>query len=168
MMDVISPDVPPALAQSMGQVETAFRRLTGLVQSLPPEALDYRGPDGAQNSAATLVTHLARTDLEYLYQIMGAAIPPDLLQAYGPYEDEAGRLPHISGQSVAQLLAHYSNVITMIRTYIQGLADADAARAVAVPWWPQPATVRYVLWHMALHSIHHQSQILRLKAQFSA
>lgn len=167
MWDTASPDVAPALAIPMGQIENAFRRLTGLVQDMPQEALDYRGPDGNLNSTAMLIRHLARVDLEYLHAIMGRPIPPEAEAAYGPYHDATGQIPLVAGRPAAELLGQYQQVIDWVREYLRTQPDSEATREVAIPWWSQPATVRYVLWHMAAHSMFHQGHISRLKAWYS-
>jgi uncharacterized damage-inducible protein DinB len=148
----------------MGQLENAFRRLTNLVTGMDQAAVDYRGSGGDVNSAAMLIAHLAAVDLEYLYLIIGTKAPQELLDYVGPYEDEQGRIPPFAGRSASEMLAHYGRIIDLVREYVQTLTDADAVREVRVPWWPQPATVRYVLWHMAGHSMFHQGQIARLQA----
>lgn len=165
MLDISSPGLPPALAIPFGLIENAYRRLTTQTQSMTQEELEFAGPPGNVNTTATLIGHLAQVDLEYLHAIKGEPVPPDLAAQYGPYQDEQGRLPKVTGKSAADLLAHYGQVIELIHTYLTTQTDADAARPVTIPWWPQPATVRYVLWHMASHSIFHQGQISRLRAR---
>lgn len=146
-----------------GLIENAFHRLTNLVKDMAPDALAYKGPAGV-NSTAMLLRHLAYTDLAYLHEIMGKPIPQDLDHALGPYITEKGTLPEVTGLTAAELLEQYQQVIDMTREYLQTLLEEDATRAVSIPWWSQPATVRYVLWHMASHSMIHQGQIARLKA----
>ena len=57
-------------------------------------------------------------------------------------------------------------MLDMAREYVAGLKDEDSERPVNVPWWPEPATVRYVLWHMAHHSGWHLGQIARRRAAY--
>jgi uncharacterized damage-inducible protein DinB len=113
---------------------------------------------------AMLLAHLALTDLYYLHCIMGVPVPPDLEAEYGPAEAETGTLPVVTGQTAVDLLMKYQRVIDMARNYLLTQTDADAVRAVTVSWWPEPATGRYVLWHMAGHSMFHQGCIARLRA----
>ncbi|MGE5673582.1 MAG: DinB family protein [Mycobacterium leprae] len=163
MWDIASPDLPAALAVPFGLVENAFRRLSRHVQGMSQSELEFTG-EGV-NSTAMLLAHLAFVDMEYLHCIKGVSVPADLEAEYGPVETESGTLPVVTGLSAAQLLERYRRVIDMIRAYLQSQTDADAVRPVQIPWWPEPATVRYVLWHMAAHSMHHQGQIVRLKAE---
>lgn len=166
MLDVYSSEVAPALALPLGEIEVAFRRLTNLVKDLPQAALDYRGPDGTLNSVAMLIAHLTVVDVGYLHAIMGTPVPPELAEAVGPYHDEQGRIPLVEGRPAAELLAQYGRVIDLVRAYLKTKGDDEAARPVTIGWWPQPATVRYVLWHMASHSMFHQGQIARLLAWY--
>jgi hypothetical protein len=86
------------------------------------------------------------------------------VEQYGAYLDENGHIPVVAGRSAAELLDNYRRVIDMLRDYLKTKDVDEATRTVLIPWWPQPATVRFVLWWMAAHSVHHQSHILRLKA----
>ncbi len=168
MFDMTTVDLTPALAVAMGQIQNAFNRLTRLVKEMDQPALDYRGPEVTANSTAMLIRHLAVVDLEYLHQIMGRPQPQELTERYGPGEDENGQIPVISGRPATELLAEYEQVIEMVHEYLRGKDDAEATREVQIPWWPQPATVRYVLWHMAYHSAFHQGQISRLKGSYAS
>lgn len=167
MLDILSPDLAPALSAPMGQIENAFRRLSRLVQDMPQQALDYRGPSGNLNSTAMLITHLAQADLMYLHMIIGKLKSAELEALYGPFEDENGHIPLVTGRSATELLDHYRRVIEMVRDYLMTQSDEEASRPVTIAWWPQPATVRYVLWHISGHSMFHQGQISRLKAWYS-
>lgn len=167
MFDILSPNLPPSLAVPFGLVENGFRRLTKLVESMSQAELEYTGPAGNRNSTAMLLQHLALVDLEYLHRIMGVALPADLMAEFGPYETDEGYLPVVTGRSAADLLAQYQRVIEMVRTHLSTLAEGDAERPVIIPWWPQEATLRYVLWHMAGHSMFHQGQIARLRAYYT-
>lgn len=166
MIDIFSPDVPPALAQAFGQLENAYARLSRQVGGLSQEALEYTGPAGNVNSTAMLLGHLAYANLVYLYIVKGEPIPADLEAEMGPFELEDGTLPRVAGKSAAELAERYGRVLSMAREYLQTQSDAAAARAVKVPWWPEPATVRYVLWHMAQHTSFHLGQIARLQAWY--
>lgn len=165
MRDLTSPGLAPALAVPFGLMEDAFRRLTHLVKEMGPEELAYTAP-GDRNSTATLLAHLAVVDLGYLYCIKGSPIPPKLEAEYGPYETEEGLLPEVTGRSAAELLERYGRVIDMVREYLKTKTDAEAEREVQIAWWPQSASVRYVLWHMAGHCMLHQGQIARLRSAY--
>lgn len=163
MYDIAVPELPLALSVPYGLMEDAFRRLQNLVAGISPEELEFTGPAGNINSTATLIAHLARTDLDYLFCIKGAPVPPELELAYGPDRAEDETLPAVRGKTAAELLAGYRRVLDMVRDYLKSQPDEAAVRPVTVPWWPKPATVRFVLWHMAGHSMFHQGQIRRLR-----
>lgn len=168
MFDIASPGLDPALAVPFGLMENAFRRLTHLVKGTSVDELEYTGPPGNHNSIATLIAHIARTDLEYLHCIMGVPVAPELEAEFGPDRTEDDHLPPVAGQTAAELLGRCRRVLEMTRAYLQTQTEADAIRPVTVPWWPEPATLRYVLWHMAGHSMFHQGQIRRLREWYKA
>lgn len=163
MLDLTSPGLPPALGQAFSQLDSVFRRLTQGVQEMSQAELEYVGPAGNMNSTATLLAHLAYIDLGYLYCIKGESVPADLNADYGPDQSEDGTLLPVTGKSVRELLDRYQQVLHMTREHLQTLSDADVTREVTIEWWSQPATVRFVLWHMAGHSMWHQGQIARLR-----
>lgn len=166
MLDIQSSAVPLAFAETFAQLENAFRRVSHQVSGMTDHELHYRGPDGRINSTAALVAHMAYTDLEYLHRIKDEPISPHLESQFGPPPAEHGPLPTMTGYTAAQVLERYQRVLGMVRDYLQTQTDGDARRPVSVPWWPEPATVRYVLWHMAGHSMFHLGQIARLRAWY--
>lgn len=167
VFDIYSPNLPPSLAVPFGLMENAYRRLTRLVEGMSQAELEYTGPAGNRNSTAMLLQHMALVDLEYLHRVMGQELPPALAAEFGPYETEEGYLPVVTGKAAVELLAQYQRVLELVRTHLSTLAEADAERPVTIPWWPQPATIRYILWHMASHSMFHQGQITRLRAHYA-
>ncbi len=166
MRDICSCGVPQSLAVPFGMVENAFRRLERRLTGMTEDEFHFRGP-GNPNSTAMLLQHLVLVDTTYLHLMMGDTDRLQEIQAhYGPFQDENGRIPEAKGAKLQALLEEYRSVIEMARSYVAGLAEEDVERAVVVPWWPEPATVRYMLWHMASHSIHHQGQIARLRSVY--
>lgn len=163
MLDLTSPNLPPALGEPFSLMEDAYRRLTRIVQGMSQEELEYTGPAGNVNSTAMLIAHLSYADLMYLHLIKGEPVPPELEAEFGPFETEEGLLPPVSGKTAAELLSRGQRMLEMVREYLQTLPAEAAMREVHVPWWPQPATLRYILWHVAGHSRFHQGQIARLQ-----
>ncbi|HWI65776.1 MAG TPA: DinB family protein, partial [Symbiobacteriaceae bacterium] len=147
------------------QLEAAYARMAHLTRDMSQDEVDYTGPEGAPNSTAMLIAHIARTDLEYLHLIMGREVPPELLEEYGrPNEDFT--IPKVTGRTAADLVAAYGRVLELAREYLKTQTDADAVRPVRIPWWPEEASVRFVLWHMAGHCMLHLGQIYRLRAWY--
>jgi uncharacterized damage-inducible protein DinB len=163
MKDLTSPGLPPALDLAFSQFADTFDKLSRRVRDMSQEELEYVGPAGNINSTATLLGHLAVVNLHYLYRIKGERVPAALDEAYGPYQTEDGKLPRVTGKSVGELLHRHQQVLGMTREYLQTLSDADATRPVTIEWWPELASVRFVLWHMSSHSMLHQGHIGRLR-----
>ncbi|HWI63956.1 MAG TPA: hypothetical protein VNT75_19140, partial [Symbiobacteriaceae bacterium] len=63
MRDLVSPGLPPALAAAFAQLEAAYARMAHLTRDMSQDEVDYTGPEGAPNSTAMLIAHIARTDL---------------------------------------------------------------------------------------------------------
>lgn len=166
MRDVYSPGVPQALAVPFGMVENAFHRLERRLEGMTEEEFHFRGP-GDGNSTAMLLRHLILVDTTYLHLIMGQGDKlPENQAERDPFQDANGRIPEAPGATLTGLLGEYRALMDHARAYVSGLKEEDAERQVVVPWWPEPATLRYVLWHMASHSSHHQGQIARLRSVY--
>ncbi|HLO01618.1 MAG TPA: DinB family protein [Symbiobacteriaceae bacterium] len=163
MFDIAAAGLPLALAIPLGQIENAHLRLARRVQEMSQAEVDFTGPAGNVNSTGMLLAHIALTDWVYLQCIKGETVSEEPHPVLGPHEDAQGNLPAVSGVPVADLLARLAGVREEIRAYLQTCTEAEAQRAVKVPWWPEEATVRYVLWHMAGHCMNHIGQIDRLK-----
>jgi uncharacterized damage-inducible protein DinB len=166
MFDIAAAGLPLALAIPLGQIENAHLRLTRRVQEMSQAEVDFTGPTGNVNSTAMLLAHIALIDWVYLQIIKGEQVTDEPHPYLGAHEDEKGNLAPVSGVPATELLARHTWVIDEIRAYLQTCTEADATRAVKVPWWPEEATVRYVLWHMAGHCMNHIGQIDRLKGFF--
>lgn len=166
MFDIAASGVPSSLAVPFGLVENAHRRLARRIGEMSQAELEYLGTGGNRNSTATLAAHIALTDFCYLLCIKGEEVVDEPHPILGAYEDEQGNLPAVTGVSAADLIARHAMVIGQIREYLQSCNEAEAERAVKVAWWPEEATVRYVLWHMASHTVHHIGQIVRLQEQY--
>jgi uncharacterized damage-inducible protein DinB len=166
MIDIAASGLSPALAVPFGLIENAHNRLTRRVHvhEMSQAELDFIGP-GNRNSTGTLLAHIALTDYIYLLCIKGEPQPTEPHPILGSFDDQEYLAP-VSGIPAADLLARHAMVVGMIREYLQSCTDAEAERAVKVWWWPEEATVRYVLWHMAGHCMQHIGQIERLKSQY--
>lgn len=163
LRDLTAPDISePGVAIMQGMIDDAFHRLQRLVGDMHPKELEYQGPNGRLNSTATLVMHLAVTDLSWVGSIGGVPIPPEVRARYGPLEGVHGRLPEIQGYTAHQLLDLYGEVQARMRGMLRTLSDANLTRVIQLPGRPD-TTVRWGLWHIAEHSMLHQGHIRWLK-----
>jgi hypothetical protein len=89
VLDIVSQDLAPALAQAMGQIENAFRRLTNFVRAMDQEALDYLHGVTGQPKSAELEAHYGR-----VIDILAPGRP--LHAAPGPDRPAEGLLPGAS------------------------------------------------------------------------
>lgn len=156
------PGLNPMVGLLHGEIQDAYRRLKRLVGDMSPAELEHKGPGADLNSTAQLLRHLAYIDLGYVFMTWGEEVPADLEAAYGPYEDEAGKMPAVSGVPLDELLGRYDRVQGMVLEACRGWRDADLEHQVRF-WDGRPVTRRWILWHMAEHSFWHQGQIRWLK-----
>lgn len=158
----LDPILPPLVALLWGQIEDARRQLQELVAGMDQPALEYRGPTGDDNSTASLLAHLALSDLSFARHCFGTEIPVDVRARFGPNRDEAGRLPVVTGVPAAELLDRVDTAHGYLRRGMAGLQDTDLDRVLPL-FRGNDGTLRWVLWHVADHHMLHQGQIRTLK-----
>ncbi|MBN1639994.1 MAG: DUF664 domain-containing protein [Anaerolineae bacterium] len=139
-------------------------RLYDLITDLPQEGLDDV-PQGASNSIAMLVTHMAWAEAGWVARITGCAIPDALAARLAPGgQDASGELPP-STASAGELIALCRDVRAQVTMpALAGIADVD----VQVGGAQRPMTVRGVLMHLVWHWTYHSGQVGLLRRQWGA
>ncbi len=154
---------PPLMQLLFAQMNIAFKSLVELTKDMTVPELDYRGPTGDRNNTAMLINHLALTDAWWLYAFQREAIPTELIELFGPWMDQNGRIPVVRGERVNEILEAYSRVHGMVQAYSRTLRDEDLLNSVPTGGGSE-VTIRWALWHMTEHSVWHQGQITWLKS----
>lgn len=152
----------PQLSLLFGQIEMAQQFLTWLIRRCPPSELEYRGPAGDRNSIATMVLHIAGTNLQWVYKLFLNQPIPDHLKERFLFHDGESVMPEVTGLTADELLARHQESVEHVRQYLLTLTDADLDRRVSMG--PNAdATFRWGLWHLAEHSMLHQGHMRWLR-----
>lgn len=154
----------PQLALLFGQIENAQRFLGWLTGRCSQAELEYKGPLGDRNSIATLILHLAGTNLNWVYKLMqGRPVPEELRERFIFHEGD-GPMPEVVGLSADELLSRHRESVEHDQGYLMTLTDTDLERTVSLGEDPEiEATFRWGLWHIAEHSMLHQGHIRWLR-----
>lgn len=156
------PQMSPTIGLLHATVKYNFRRLKRLVKDLTQEEIDYKGPNGKDNSIAQLLWHLAVVDLYWVFRLQSTSVPDELMEKYGPMYDDDGKLPNVARVSLKTLLDQYEVIQEMLREVCLKLTDEDLCREVPFENG-NLATVRWGTWHIADHSRHHYANIVHMK-----
>jgi len=160
-MDVsVSADLAPFAAQALGAVEFGKARLLAALEGQSPEQL-AAVPAGFSNSIASLVVHIAGTEVTMAHGILGRPLPDDLKAEY-LRDRPQNPIPQPAGETVATLTAKREKALGILRQALAGLTAEDVAREV--PLGPnRSATVRWMLTALPNHQMQHFGQIQMIK-----
>lgn len=154
----------PAVAPYLSMLEFGRGRLLNNIKAMSPEQLAQK-PEGFKNSIATLVVHLAATEVSFAHRIMGQPVPEELLAEFPPHKEAL--LPEITGETVDGLKAKLDKSWAILLGAVEGLKAADLNREIQMG--PErSATVAWLLnllpVHLMLHTGHIQMIGQHLKA----
>jgi hypothetical protein len=124
------PSMSPNIGLLHAMVVYNFQRLKRLVEGMTQDEIDYKGPHGELNSIAQLLRHLAVVDLHWVYRLQSASVPSELLEAFGPMNDEDGKIPLIKNVSLQTLLDEYMQIQEMFRGVCLKKTDDDLDEVV--------------------------------------
>lgn len=160
----VSEGMDPVVGLLHAMVKYNFERLQSAVVGITQEEIDYRGPNHDQNSIAQQIRHLAVVDLHWVYRLLGTDFPEEMKDHFGPMYDEDGKLPLVNNIPLATLLEEYDHIQQLFKEACLQLTDQDLFRTVRFGIENEKtATIRWGIWHIADHSRHHFSSIVRMK-----
>jgi uncharacterized damage-inducible protein DinB len=139
-------------------VKYNFERLLEIVSGLSQYKIDYRGFRRESNSIAQLIRHLTVVDLHWVYRLQSKNVPAELIEHFGPINDQNEKLPTVKDIPLQVLLDKYNNVQRILRDVCLTLTDEDLSKFV--PYQNENiATIRWGILHIADHSRYHQAHI---------
>ncbi len=151
------------VALACAALDSGQARLLGLVQDLSPEQLE-KVPAGLSNSLATLVVHVAATEVRMAHRLAGRPandIPGDVRAEY-LMDVPQNPLPQPRGETAATLRAKAEKARGMLRDALAGLGDADLEREI-VMGPERSGTVRWVLTILPSHQMQHFGQMQMIR-----
>ena len=112
--------------------------LKNVLKDLTPEQL-AKVPAGLTNSIATLVVHIAATELSIASQIKGEPLSDELRREY-LLDQPHSPLPAPAGETVESLYAKLDKAGAYLTQVLKSLTEADLKREVSFFRGPAPIT----------------------------
>ncbi len=147
-------EVRSGLLNTMGRIERA---------RFGQDFLDWRGPDGDDNSVGTLLYHIASVEAGWLYfDIQLGRLPDDFKELF-PVDDwdGHGRLTHVPGRTIGQHLELLAEVRSRFLQQISPMTLADWRTVRAPEGDPDSATPEWIVFHLVEHEAGHLYEIRR-------
>lgn len=141
------------------------RRITRrAVDGLDVATLDWRGPDGGENSIGSLLYHVAGVEMGWLfYDVLGRQLPDDV-QAELPFEawtDHA--LTHVGGLPLDEHLGRLQRTRAVFLEQVRGMDLGDLRRVTAPEGEEYEVTLEWVVYHLVEHEAGHAYQMRSLR-----
>jgi hypothetical protein len=141
------------------------RRITRrAVDGLDVATLDWRGPDGSENSIGSLLYHVAGVEMGWLFiDVLGRPLPDDV-KADLPFEgwtDDA--LTHVGGLPLDQHLGRLERTRATFLEHVRGMDVPDFRRVNAPEGEEYEVTLEWVVYHLVEHEAGHAYQMRSLK-----
>ncbi|MFZ5827597.1 MAG: DinB family protein [Bacillota bacterium] len=145
----------PAVASYLSALDLGRSRLVANIKNLTPEQLEKK-PEGFKNSVATLVVHIAATEVSFAHRFKGQTVPDELLAEFPPHR--GGPLPEITGLTAEDLLARLEKSRGILQEAVAGLTAADLTREIPLGA-ERAATVEWLLALLPVHLTGHVGHI---------
>jgi hypothetical protein len=146
------------------------RRITGrVVAGVDAVTLDWRGPDGTENSIGSLLYHVALVEMDWLFcDVLGEAFP-DEVAAELPFEMRSGGgLTHVGNVSLEDHLARLERMRGVFLARRQGMTLDDFRRVRAPDGEDYEVTAEWTVYHLVEHEAGHAYQMRSLKRRAGA
>lgn len=150
----------PVFAQILGELKFGHERLTAYMNGLTPEQLLAK-PQGFNNSIATLVVHIAGTEVGFAHMLQGQPFSEEL-KAEFLRDKPQNPLPEPEGETVESLTAKLEKSFGLAKACLQELTPDVLTREF--PLGPErTATGAWLLSLLPFHLATHLGQIQVMK-----
>jgi len=150
----------PVAAFVLSTLELGRGNLLRQIQELTPDQLAAK-PEGFKNSIATLLVHIAATEVNFCHRIIGKPVPEELKVEF-LLDQPHSPLPAPVGATVENLTARLEKSLNFLRETLQGLTEIDLTRVI--PFGPdRGGTVQWMLALLAGHQAQHVGHIQLLR-----
>ncbi len=154
---------PSDIGRWLWALEDARRITKRAVDGLDVAALDWRGPDGRENSIGSLLYHVAGVEMGWLFiDVLGRAFP---LEVEADLRFEAwtdGRLTHVGGVTLEQHLGRLDRTRGVFLDHLRRMDVAEFRRVRAPENEDYQVTPEWVVYHLVEHEVGHAYQMRSL------
>jgi uncharacterized damage-inducible protein DinB len=149
-------DCPPEIGYSLWTLEEARRRTLRYVEGISEQVLDHT-PPGHRHNVATLLYHLAGSEMDWLYGDMSRSPPKVAQRLPYPRKTEDGSYTLVSGESLEVHLQRLQVTRSVFIHEISSMTLADFR--TTRPSDDGQVTPEWVVQHLAQHEAEHRGQI---------
>ena len=163
----------PEIGRWLWALEEVRRRSTlWVVQDLDPRLVDWEGPDGQENAIGSLLYHIARVELGWLYtDLKGLTELPAAVRPEFPFprgEPDRRHLTRVLGIPLAAHIARLDRSRGVFLRELQGISSDEwrcLRRASDFETVKYEVTPEWAVFHLVEHEAGHAFQISALKAR---
>jgi uncharacterized damage-inducible protein DinB len=161
IMDLtVTPGLHPVVAHILAGVDFGRTRLSGTIKDLSPEQL-IQAPVGFPNSIATLVVHIASTEVRLAHSLNGEPLPDDLAEEFLRNQPQ-NPLPQAKGETIESLQAKLTKSRSILLGALSRLSDPDLTREIVFNP-DRSVTVRWILVLLTNHQMLHLGHIQMIR-----
>jgi uncharacterized damage-inducible protein DinB len=158
-MHVGNSQLHPFVAGVASSLDFGHRWLQGVIKELTPEQLAAL-PTGFHNSIATLVVHIAGSEIYYAHRLMKADVPDNLKREY-LLDKPLSPLPVAVGETPESLTAKLTTARQILLAAVAKVSEADLDREA--DYGPDQQGIRWVLSLLPNHQAIHLGQVLLVR-----
>ncbi|WP_417377054.1 DinB family protein [Gimesia maris] len=155
----------PEIGRWLWALAEVRQRMLRLVQDCDLQLLDWRGPDGRENSIGSLLYHIAIVELSWLYlDLLRQEFPPEVNELLPiPMADEEGNVSQVSDMSLTEHLNRLHATREIAFSIFQKM-DLPEWRRLRPPVNEQnyETTPEWAIFHLIEHEAGHAFQISSL------
>jgi uncharacterized damage-inducible protein DinB len=161
LMDVpVVPNMNPAAAQTWSVLDFGRQSLLKLIEGLTEEQL-FQVPAGFRNSIATLLCHIAASELSFAHVLTGSQISDEQKAAYFMGRND-GLLIEPKGETQESLLAKLDTARAAMKEALLQIAPEDLEKTFGRPDGME-ATMRWYLAVIGFHASWHMGHMQMVK-----
>lgn len=162
------PGAQPEVGRWLWAMEEARRGLVEEVASLDPDALDWRGPSGSDNSIGSLLYHIALIETSWLFDdILMQSYPQDIVDTF-PHDHRTpdGNLTHVPGISAREHLERLAFVRKRFLDLISPMSLNEWNRVRAPGGEDYAVSPAWVVYHLVEHEAGHLFEVRAIKRRW--
>ena len=141
------------------------RRITNrTVAGLDAATLDWRGPDGSENSIGSLLYHVAGIEMDWLFvDVLGEGFSDDL-RAEFPVDLRTGaELTHVAGTSLEDHRLRLDRTRAIFLARLREMTLDDFSRVRSPAGEDYEVTAEWTVYHLVEHEAGHAYQMASLR-----
>jgi hypothetical protein len=159
----------PEIGRWLWALEDVRRITRRAVEGCDVATLDWRGPDGSENSIGSLLYHVAGVEMGWLFfDVLGRELPDDV-RAELPFEGWTdGAMTHVGGLGLDDHLGRLDRTRAVFLGQVRGPDLTDFRRLNAPEGEDYECSLEWVIYHLIEHEAGHAYQMRSLRRRARA